>query len=165
VEGCLSDHRGQTRFVIDSRNLGRSHVHPKGSSLSRNVVLDDYLVENKIEVINFLKLDIEGQELNALRGLSAALNRQILEVIYLEVATDVLDRYQLVPGDIIGFLVSNGFRIFYCREKDTSGDGFTTVRFKRDKLNQLRLTEFKLPEGNLRTDLIAVHEALIATNS
>jgi len=165
VEGCLSDHRGHTRFQIDAQNLGRSHVHPEGSSLSRNVVLDDYLEEEKIEMINFLKLDIEGQELNALQGLSSALNRQIVEVIYLEIATDVLDRYHLVPGDVVGFLVSNGFRIFYCREKDISGDCSTTVRFKRDKLNQLRLTEFKLPEGNLRTDLLAVHEALIATNS
>jgi hypothetical protein len=44
-------------------------------------------------MVNFLKLNIEGQELIALQGLSAALNLQKIEVIYLEMATDVLERY------------------------------------------------------------------------
>jgi FkbM family methyltransferase len=164
VEGCLSDRRGHTRFHISRQNSGHSHVHPEGSSLTQNIVLDDYLEANKIQNINFLKLDIEGQELNALRGLSSALNRQIVEIIYLEVATDVLDRYRLAPEDVTRFLESNGFRVFYCREKDISGDCSTTVRFNRDNLNQLRLIEFKPRKGNLRTDLLAIHEALIERN-
>lgn len=164
IAGCLSDRRGHTRFQISSQNSGHSHVHPEGSTLIRNIVLDHYLEKNRIEMVNFLKLDIEGQELNALRGLTSALDRQIVEIIYLEVATDVLDRYRLAPGDVTGFLQGNGFRVFYCREKDISGGCFTTLRFKRASLNQLQLMEFKPREGKLRTDLLAIHEALIATN-
>jgi FkbM family methyltransferase len=162
IEGCLSDHEGTSRFQITERFTGHSHVHPEGSSVTRNIVLDDYLEENRIKKINLLKLDIEGQELIALRGLSAALNLRKIEVIYLEVATDVLVRYRLVPADVIGFLESNGFRLFYCREKDVPERCSPAVRFRRSNLNQLRLLEFKLPVGNLRTDLLAVHEALIA---
>jgi FkbM family methyltransferase len=164
VEGCLSDHKGTSRFQISEQLTGHSHVHPKGSSEIPNIILDDYLEENRIKEINFLKLDIEGQELIALRGLSAALDLQMIEVIYLEVATDVLGRYRLSPGDVIGFLESNGFRVFYCRDKDTSERGSSTLCFKRSNLNQLRLLEFKLPAGNLRTDLLAVHKALIASS-
>ena len=162
VEGCLSDRTGITRFEVSPEYSGHSHVHPEGSLVSGNIVLDNYLEENQIEKINFLKMDIEGQELNALRGLSSALNRLMVEVIYFEVVTDVLDRYGLAPGDVTGFLESNGFRVFYCREKDISEGCSTTVRFGRSKLNQLRLLEFKPPAGTLRTDLLAVHEALIA---
>ena len=162
VEGCLSDHKGTSRFQISEQLTGHSHVHPEGSSETRNIILDGYLEENRIKKINLLKLDIEGQELIALRGLSAALKLQMIEVIYLEVATDVLDRYRLVPGDVIGFLESNGFRLFYCRDKDVPERCSPAVRFKRSNLNQLRLLEFKLPAENLRTDLLAVHKALIA---
>jgi FkbM family methyltransferase len=162
VEGCLSDHAGSSRFQISEKLTGHSHVHPEGSSVTRNIILDDYLEENRIEMVNFLKMDIEGQELIALRGLSSAFNRQMIEVIYLEVASDVLERYCLAPGDVIGFLESNGFQVFYCREIDTSGRCSPEIRFKRSNLNQLRLLEFKLPIGNLRTDLLAVHKALIA---
>jgi FkbM family methyltransferase len=162
IEGCLSDHEGTSRFQISERLTGHSRVHPEGSSVTRNIILDDYLKENRIEMVNFLKLDIEGQELIALRGLSAALNLQKIEVIYLEVATDVLDRYRLVPGDVVRFLESNGFRLFYCREKDVPQRSSPVVRFRRSNLNQLRLLEFKLPVGNLRTDLLAVHKAFIS---
>jgi FkbM family methyltransferase len=163
VEGCLSDHKGTSRFQISEQLTGHSHVHPEGSSETRNIILDGYLEENRIKKINLLKLDIEGQELIALRGLSAALNLQMIEVIYLEVATDVLDRYRLAPGDVIGFLESNGFRLFYCRDKDVPERCSPAVRFKRSNLNQLRLLEFKLPAENLRTDLLAVHKALTAS--
>jgi FkbM family methyltransferase len=165
VEGCLSDCMGITRFQVCPQYSGHSHVDPEGSSTARNIVLDNYLDENEIEIINFLKMDIEGQELNALRGLSSAFNRQMVEVIYLEVASDVLDRYHVVPGDVTGFLEKNGFRVFYCHQKDILGGCSPTVRFKRSNLNRLRLLDFKPPVGNVRTDLLAVHEALIAGNS
>jgi hypothetical protein len=89
----------------------------------------------------------------------------MVEVIYLEVATDVLDRYHVEPGDVAGFLEKNGFRVFYCHEKDILGGCSPTVRFKRSNLNQLRLLEFKPPVGNVRTDLLAVREALITRSS
>jgi FkbM family methyltransferase len=165
VEGCLSDCTGITRFQVSPQYSGHSHVDPEGSSMARNIVLDNYLDENEIEMINFLKMDIEGQEFNALRGLSSAFNRQMVEVIYLEVATDVLDRYHVAAGDVSGFLEKNGFRVFYCHEKDILGECSPAVRFKRSNLNQLRLLEFKPPVGNVRTDLLAVHEALIAISS
>jgi hypothetical protein len=34
-----------------------------------NIVLDDYLERQGIERVTFLKMDLEGQELNGLRGL------------------------------------------------------------------------------------------------
>jgi FkbM family methyltransferase len=164
VQGCLSDHAGTSRFQISKQFTGHSHVDPSGSSFIGNIVLDAYLEENRIEKVSFLKIDVEGQELYALRGLAAAFGRRAVEVIYLELATDVLDRYDLAPAQVVRFLEDNGFRVFYCRDKDLSEGYSATVRFTRSSLNQLPLIENKSLTGNLRTDVLAVHEVLIEGN-
>jgi FkbM family methyltransferase len=164
VQGCLSDHAGTSRFQISEQFTGHSHVDSSGSLLVGNIVLDAYIEENRIEKVNFLKIDIEGQELYALKGLSAAFRRRAVEAIYLELATDVLDRYDLTPAQIVKFLEDRGFRIFYCRDTDLSEGQSTTVRFTRSSLSQLPLVEYKPLTGNLRTDLLAIHEALIKEN-
>ena len=152
VQGCLSDHAGASRFQISEQFTGHSHVDSSGSSLVGNIVLDAYVEENRIEKVNFLKIDIEGQELYALEGLSAAFRRRAVEAIYLELATDVLDRYDLAPAQIVEFLENKGFRIFHCRDTDLSEGQSAIVRFTRSSLNQLPLAEYKPSTGNLRTD-------------
>jgi FkbM family methyltransferase len=164
VQGCLSDHAGASRFQISEQFTGYSHVDSSGSSLVGNIVLDAYVEENRIEKVNFLKIDVEGQELYALKGLDAAFRRRAVEVIYLELATDVLDRYDLLPAQIVRFLENNGFRVFYCRDKDLSEGQSATIRFTRSSLNQLPLIEFKPLTGSLRTDVLAIHEVLIEGN-
>jgi FkbM family methyltransferase len=59
VQGCLSDQAGASRFQISEQSTGHSHVDSSGSSLVGNIVLDAYVEENRIEKVNFLKIDIE----------------------------------------------------------------------------------------------------------
>jgi FkbM family methyltransferase len=164
VQGCLSDQAGASRFQISEQSAGHSHADSSGSSLVGNIVLDAYVEKNRIEKVNFLKIDIEGKELCALKGLAAAFRRQAIEVIYSELATDVLHRYDLAPPQLVKFLEYNGFRVFYCRDKDLSEGQSATVRFTRSGLNQLPLVEYKPLTGNLRTDVLAIHEMLIEGN-
>jgi hypothetical protein len=56
-------------------------------------------------------MDLEGQELNGLRGLTKAFGRGAIEVIYFEVRSDMLQRYDVLPGQILHFLYENGFRV------------------------------------------------------
>jgi FkbM family methyltransferase len=161
IEGCLSDKHGVSRFHINTDSPGKSHVAPHGASVQPNIVLDDYLDSNKIDVVNFLKMDIEGQELTALRGLSKALNRGVIEVIYFEVRTELLHRYGLVAEDIIQFLKQSGFRLYYCRERDMAGRSIARVTFSRPGLNRLRLAEIGSVPSEMGTDLLAVHGSLI----
>jgi FkbM family methyltransferase len=161
VEGCISDHAGTSRFQFDSQFTGHSHVDADGTSVQGNIVLDDYLEDQSIDRVTFLKMDLEGQELNGLRGLSKAFNRGAVEVIYFEVRSEILQRYDMVPEEILYFLYENGFRVFYCRDRDLLGRHFTTVRFARSGLNQLQLSEFRSLGGELQTDLLAIHESLV----
>jgi FkbM family methyltransferase len=161
VEGCLSDQQGVTHLAISSQFTGQSHVDSNGALEQRNVVLDDYLVSEGIERVTFLKIDLEGQELSALRGLSQTLRRCAIEAIYFEVRTELLQRYGLTPSEIINFLRQNGFRIYYCRDWDLLDRSSTKLRFRRSGWNQLQLLECPNAPGELRTDLLAIHESQI----
>jgi len=106
-------------------------------------------------------MDLEGQELSALRGLTKALARGAVEVIYLEVSSELLRRYGIGPEQVVEFLSNNGFRVFYCRDRDLLGRQPTRVRFTRHGLNRLRLAEFEFTDDHLQTDLLAIHEPWI----
>jgi len=137
-------------------------VTADGASVQRNIVLDDYLESNRIDVVNFLKMDLEGHELIALRGLSKGLNRGAIEVIYFEVRSELLCRYSLVPEDIVQFLNRSGFRLFYCRERDLAGRSTSKVTFSRSGLNRLHLAEIGIVPFDIGTDLLAIHGSLIS---
>ena len=161
VEGCVSDRPGTSRLQIDSQSTGHSHVDADGTFAQENIVLDDYLERYGIEFVTFLKMDLEGQELTALRGLSRAFARRAIQVIYFEVRTEILQRYDILVEQILHFLYGNGFRIFYCRDRDLIGRRPTSIRFSRNTLNQLQLADFKSAGAVLQTDLLAVHESQI----
>jgi Methyltransferase FkbM domain len=48
-------------------------------------MLDDYIERNRLNVINFLTMDLEGRELSILDGFSKACNRGAIKVIYFKV--------------------------------------------------------------------------------
>jgi FkbM family methyltransferase len=107
VEGCISDRPGTSRFQFDSQYTRHSHVDADGASTQENIVLDDYLERHGIDKVTFLKMDLEGQELSALRGLSKAFGRGAVEVIYFEVRSELLQRYDVLPERILHFLGSD----------------------------------------------------------
>lgn len=157
VKGCISDRPVTSRSLFDSRFTGHSHVDLDGTSAQKNVVLDDYLEREGIDRVTFIKMDLEGQELSALRGLSRAFSHGVIEVIYFEVRSEHLKRYDVLPEQILHFLFENGFRVFYCRDRDLFGRHFTTIRFSRSGLNQLQPSEFRSLGGTPQTDLFAIH--------
>jgi FkbM family methyltransferase len=161
IEGCLSDRHGVSRFHINTDSPGKSHVAGNGTAVQRNIVLDDYLDANRINAVRFLKMDIEGQELTALRGFSKALNRGAIEVIYFEVRTELLHRYGFAAEDVVQFLSQCGFRVFYCRERDLADRSTATATFSRSGLNRLHLAEVGIVPRDIGTDLLAVHGSLI----
>jgi FkbM family methyltransferase len=161
VEGCVSDRPGTSPFQIDSQFSGHSHVDPEGTFAQENIVLDDYIERNGLEFVTLLKMDLEGQELSALRGLSKALCRRAIGVIYLEVRTELLERYDILPEQILHFLYEHDFRIFYCRDRDLFDRRLASIRFSRNGLNQLQLSEFRIKGGVLETDLLAIHTSQI----
>ena len=72
--------------------------------------LDNYIKENKIESIDILKIDVQGYELNVLKGAISSLG--MIEILIIEVS--FLEIYEKSPlaSRIIKFLDENNFQIF-----------------------------------------------------
>ena len=48
------------------------------------IILDEFIDKNKIKKIHLLKIDVEGYELNVLKGLENSLNNNIINIIQFE---------------------------------------------------------------------------------
>lgn len=91
----------------------------------RVVALADYMAERAIERIDLLKLDIEGGELDALKGLGARIGD--VSVIIGEVHEAIIDQ-----DEFYAFLAENGFSVLWKREfaesREQKVHGFEAAR-------------------------------------
>lgn len=73
------------------------------------ITLDNYAVSKKHQQINILKLDIQGSELNALKGAQGLLQRQEVDMIFCEAY--FVQQYENQPlfFDIANFLLPLGY--------------------------------------------------------
>ena len=72
------------------------------------VTLDDYIAENGIDRLDMVKIDIEGSELFALRGMEKTLVA-LKPVLIVEISDDVLQNSSIKSADIIEFLESRNY--------------------------------------------------------
>jgi FkbM family methyltransferase len=88
------------------------HVHSIKTFLCKVVKLDDYAKDKQVTRLNFLKCDVEGAELFALKGLTDLLHKAS-PILYLEVCADWTKSFGYGPGDLINMLSSFGYSDFY----------------------------------------------------
>jgi hypothetical protein len=88
--------------------------------------LDEVLPEEGCDHIDVIKLDIEGSELPALRGLARLFERRLPRLIYCELAP-LCHRLGYTSGDLVRFLSAYGYKAWVF-----SDDGL--VRLEQDML-------------------------------
>ena len=109
---------------------------------------DNFLSENDISIIDFLKLDVEGAEFDALMGFKNILKKQNIRLIqfeygYINITTKklLIDYYNFFEdlGYIIGkvFPKTVEFREYNFIYEDFIGPNFVAVRKDDDELIQL----------------------------
>jgi FkbM family methyltransferase len=79
-----SNAEGSDFASVYERNLDHHGVQMNQKEEIQLKTLDDYCAEMQIERIHFLKLDIEGNELNALKGASNLLEKGAIAMIQFE---------------------------------------------------------------------------------
>ncbi len=96
VNKAISSSRGKMQLYDFKNNEGSSHatlckdviekVHGKDSiSFEVEVLtLDEFMIQNKINKVHLLKIDVEGNEMNVLRGARKSLEKDIFDVIQFE---------------------------------------------------------------------------------
>jgi len=67
VEAAVSDRDGEAGFQIKT-GTGTGHLSNKGDLKVKTITLDDFAARECVPYPNFLKIDIEGGEINALNG-------------------------------------------------------------------------------------------------
>jgi FkbM family methyltransferase len=115
-------------FVVNGSQTGCNSLRPpdvmSGTSPIRVHVirLDDWLDRQKIDRVHFIKLDVEGGELDVLKGAKRLLERRPRPVILAEVQ-DVRTRpWGYRANEIIKHLSEKGFRWFSLSENGALQD-------------------------------------------
>lgn len=116
VESAVSDVTSQLDLFYDERdkNLGMvsSHTSTKGvATVVEAVSVDDYVETNKISSIKFIKIDIEGGEYLALKGMVKTIDR-FKPILQVEIDDSILVNTPFRSSDIFGFFEEMDYEVF-----------------------------------------------------
>jgi FkbM family methyltransferase len=105
-------------FVADANDAGCNSLRHPGidTGLTQIAVqvarLDDWILEQKIGGVDFIKLDVEGGELSVLRGATKLLSGGLRPVILAEVQDVRTLQWGYQAKEIISFLSQRGYQWF-----------------------------------------------------
>lgn len=111
---AVSETKGQLKLYVSSAgNTGMSGIfhHDSESGKTENVeavTLDEYITAHGIKRLDVVKIDIEGSELYALKGMEKTL-AELKPILIVEISNGVLENSPIKSTDIINFLESRSY--------------------------------------------------------
>ncbi|MFW0871389.1 MAG: FkbM family methyltransferase [Patescibacteria group bacterium] len=109
IYGAVSDTRGTVSFFEHTYSHEQDYIDISGTKGKAVLALrlDDAMQMTGVSQIDFLKIDIEGGELMALKSLGERIKD--VEVIYFECMEKHLERFGYTRNEIVFFLEDNNF--------------------------------------------------------
>lgn len=111
---AVSNKEGNLKLYLSTENNGMHRIYPskwcKESIDIHSIKIDSYF-ENE-QKIDFIKLDIEGAEFDALIGMKSLIHKNKDLTIFIEFVPTSLKEYGTNPEDILDFFINEGFKIF-----------------------------------------------------
>ena len=113
-------------FLFIPKKLGtafaslREHSYAADKSVKINVPvkkLDDYISVNKINKIDFIKMDVEGSEYSVLKGAENVL-KQYSPVILLELQDVHMKYFGYSPEELINYLIDFDYHLYEINEEE-----------------------------------------------
>ena len=104
------DQPGSTLASLTKRDLSFYNINMGKSEQVKCIKLFDYINENNIKHIDFLKIDVEGHELALLQGLGNKLNASFIDFIQFEYGGANIDTHTTLR-DLFEMFSKSGFRV------------------------------------------------------
>lgn len=114
VASAAGPEAGRVTLVAPNQNLGEVHVRPDEHGAVPMTTLDAEAVRLGCGAVSFIKLDIEGFELAALRGAMAILRGSPRILVQTEVVPSHAARFGHSWEDLRGFFAELGFASHAC---------------------------------------------------
>ncbi|MFC2017868.1 FkbM family methyltransferase [Chloroflexota bacterium] len=151
---ALSDTADITPFFINKRDSTAHSLHPRDSrnssgSLSVETMRGDDICKG--EVVNLIKIDVEGAELAVLKGMENILAQEQL-ALFIEFQPKNLLRAGVEPAMLIAFLKERNFTLFHIDEKQNvlhhleSKDAINDLQESKKEQNLLCIKGITLAE-------------------
>lgn len=155
---CLSQFPGESIFHVQKEQTGQSYVSTKKDGIKvTNCVLDEYCKKKQVKRIDFAKIDIEGYELQALKGWKKELSRNTIDGIYIEIIPDNQSRYGHRTNSPLFYLESMGYDLYLVKSSDFGyfGDLPSVMKCKNGSLIVSKFRAIDYPD-TYSTDILAI---------
>jgi FkbM family methyltransferase len=162
IESAVSDFDGSADFyentergssgtdsLFDMNNIGYMTNSAKRSV--KVLKLDTFCSENKIRKISFLKMDIEGNEFNALRGAETLLSENRIDFIQFEFG-HAARAARVLLKDIIDLLMIYGYETYVI--KPLFIEKVTYDPFFENRYNMINFLAFRPEKAEAMSNLI-----------
>jgi FkbM family methyltransferase len=114
---ALSDRAEASSLYLSSQEnsgmtgLRKPHNFSGSTEQVKVITLDDWMTGKKLNAIDIIKIDVEGAEVNVLKGAVTVL-RQYQPVIFIEVINELLSRFEHTAAELFEFLYQFGYTAF-----------------------------------------------------
>lgn len=136
---------GEVALEVPGRNTAETFVDPTGrGERVPMVALDEWVAEQGIRRIDFVKIDVEGFEMDVLRGAEKSLKR-FVPVILCEISGISESRYGIAAAAPFEFLAAQRYKAFVWCDREfrvTAGPRGRKINyffFKDEQESRLRL--------------------------
>jgi FkbM family methyltransferase len=112
IELAVSEtHPGDHRVAVGNENSAGTVVPMRS--------LDSFAAQCGIERVAFIKIDVQGYELEVSRGMTALLDRSPAAAVAFEYAPADLRRFGFDPAELLDFYLGRGFALFHLAHDGT----------------------------------------------
>lgn len=92
-------------------------IKPVSTELVEVTTIDTFVAKNKLRSIDFLKIDVEGFELDVLEGAKKSLKNGLVKYLSFEISEIPLKGAGRRPDDVFSFLKELGYKAYEFNEK------------------------------------------------
>lgn len=116
------------------------------------ITLDDFCKDNEIEAIDLIKIDVEGYELKALKGLQSMLKNQKISHLFIEIVEKHLNSAGTSAKEVCSYLESHNYTAFSVKSGELKpyqpGSDESLVYFKPriDKISSSQEKKLRLKD-------------------